>query len=218
MHHRPCVCMFSHVPLFVAPWTIALHAPLSMDFSRQEYWSRLSFPAPGIFPAQRSNLHLLHPLCWQEDSLPLRHLGSHCRLWVERKFVGISQEIQWLKLHASITGGKGSLGQLGEGLGPHGREEFIERIGIKWNACKDLRVILYFVMSTLPLFTEVASKLFIDSIQRHYKYFSSDSYFPYSIKFSHTAKSYILTSGRNDFFFFSSSKFSTSLSKNDSSC
>ena len=107
MHHRPCVCMFSHVPLFVAPWTIALHAPLSMDFSRQEYWSRLSFPAPGIFPAQRSNLHLLHPLCWQEDSLPLRHLGSHCRLWVERKFVGISQEIQWLKLHASITGGQG---------------------------------------------------------------------------------------------------------------
>ena len=199
--------MFSHVRLFVAPWTIALHAPLSVELSRQEYWIRLSFPAPGIFPTQGSNLCLLHPLCWQEDSLPLHHLGSHCRLWVERKFVGISLVIQWLKLHASITGGKGSLGQLGDcGLGPHGRE-FIERIGMKWNACKDLRVILYFVISTLlllisTLLRRVASKLFIDWIQRHYKYFSSDSYFPYSIKFSHTAKSYILTSGRNAFFFF----------------
>ena len=57
------------------------------------------------------------------------------------------------------------------------------------------------------LLTKVASKLFIDSIQRHYKYFSSDSYFPYSIKFSHTAKSYILTSGRNAFFFFSHQSF-----------
>ena len=29
------------------PWTVALQAPLSMDFSRQEYWSRLPFPSPG---------------------------------------------------------------------------------------------------------------------------------------------------------------------------
>ena len=119
---------------------------------------------------------------------------------MERKFVGIPLAVPWLKLHASIIGGKCSLGQLGDhGLRPHGREEFIETIGMKWNACKDLRVILYLVISTLPLLTKVASKLFIDSIQRHYKYFSSDSYFPYSIKFSHTAKGDILTSGRNAF-------------------
>ena len=37
----------SHVQLFVTPWTVALKAPLSMGFSRQEYWSGLSFPIPG---------------------------------------------------------------------------------------------------------------------------------------------------------------------------
>ena len=34
----------SHVQLFVTPWTIALQAPLSMESSRHEYWSGLSFP------------------------------------------------------------------------------------------------------------------------------------------------------------------------------
>ena len=32
---------FSYVQLFVTPWTVAHHAPLSMKFSRQEYWSGL---------------------------------------------------------------------------------------------------------------------------------------------------------------------------------
>ena len=36
--------------LFVTPWTVAHQAPLSMGFSRQEYWSGLLFPAPGIKP------------------------------------------------------------------------------------------------------------------------------------------------------------------------
>ena len=31
----------------VTPWTVAYQAPLSMDFSRQEYWSGLPFPSPG---------------------------------------------------------------------------------------------------------------------------------------------------------------------------
>ena len=34
----------------VIPWTIARHVPLSMEFSRQEYWSGLSFPSPGDLP------------------------------------------------------------------------------------------------------------------------------------------------------------------------
>ena len=29
------------------PWTVAHQAPLSMEFSRQEYWSGLPFPSPG---------------------------------------------------------------------------------------------------------------------------------------------------------------------------
>ena len=36
--------------LFVTPWTVALQAPLSMGFSRQEYWSGLPFPPSGDLP------------------------------------------------------------------------------------------------------------------------------------------------------------------------
>ena len=34
----------------MAPWAVACQAPLSMKFSRQEYWSELSFPPPGDLP------------------------------------------------------------------------------------------------------------------------------------------------------------------------
>ena len=40
-------CMLSHVQLFATLWTVAHQAPLSMGFSRQEYWSVLSCPSPG---------------------------------------------------------------------------------------------------------------------------------------------------------------------------
>ena len=55
-----CVCMlscFSHVRLFATPWTVAHQAPLSMGFSRQEYWSRVGCHVllQGIFPTQELN-------------------------------------------------------------------------------------------------------------------------------------------------------------------
>ena len=40
----------SRVQLFETPWTVAPQAPLSMGFSRQEYWSGLPFPSPGDLP------------------------------------------------------------------------------------------------------------------------------------------------------------------------
>ena len=40
----------SHVQFFVTPWTIAHHAPLSMEFPRQEYCSGLPCPSPGDLP------------------------------------------------------------------------------------------------------------------------------------------------------------------------
>ena len=40
----------SRVRLFVTPWTVALQAPPSTGFSRQEYWSELPFPSPGDLP------------------------------------------------------------------------------------------------------------------------------------------------------------------------
>ena len=40
----------SRVQLFATPWTVAHQAPLSMGFSRQEYWSGLPFPSRGDLP------------------------------------------------------------------------------------------------------------------------------------------------------------------------
>ena len=41
---------FSHVRLFATPGTVACQAPLSMGFSRQEYWGGLPFPSAGDLP------------------------------------------------------------------------------------------------------------------------------------------------------------------------
>ena len=57
---------------FRDPIDKAQQAPLSMRFSRQEYWSGLPFPSLGIVPTQGANSPLLH---WKADSLPLSHLG-----------------------------------------------------------------------------------------------------------------------------------------------
>ena len=45
-----CAQLLSHICLFATPWIIACQAPLSMEFSRQEYWSGLSFPSPARLP------------------------------------------------------------------------------------------------------------------------------------------------------------------------
>ena len=42
--------LLSHVLLFATPGTRARQAPLTMGFSRQEYWSGLPFPSPGDLP------------------------------------------------------------------------------------------------------------------------------------------------------------------------
>ena len=42
--------MLSRVRLFATPWTVARQAPLSMGFSRQEYWGGLPSPPPGDLP------------------------------------------------------------------------------------------------------------------------------------------------------------------------
>ena len=65
----------SCVRLCVTPWTAAHQAPLSMGFSRQEYWSGLPCPPPGDLPNPRLNPCFLCLLHWQ-DSLPLYHLES----------------------------------------------------------------------------------------------------------------------------------------------
>ena len=60
-----CVCqLLSLVWLFATPWTVAHQAPLSMGFSRQEYWSGLPFLSPGDRPD--TGIELGSPT-WQAD-------------------------------------------------------------------------------------------------------------------------------------------------------
>ena len=49
VHSEDCVCgqSLSHVQLFAIPWTVTCQAPLSVEFSRQGYWSGLPFPSPS---------------------------------------------------------------------------------------------------------------------------------------------------------------------------
>ena len=55
-----------HVRLFATLWTVARQAPLSMEFSRREYWSGLPFPSPEDLPIQ--GIELGSPML-QADSL-----------------------------------------------------------------------------------------------------------------------------------------------------
>ena len=48
--HACVLSCFSRVQLLVTLWTVVRQAPLSMGFSRQEYWSGLPFPSPGDLP------------------------------------------------------------------------------------------------------------------------------------------------------------------------
>ena len=68
--------MLSSVQLFATLWTAACQAPLPMGFSRQEYWSRLPFPAPEDLPDPGIEPTSLGSSALQADSLPLSHLRT----------------------------------------------------------------------------------------------------------------------------------------------
>ena len=58
---------------FATTWTVVHQVPLSMGFSRQEYWSGLPFPSSGDLPNPRIETV---PPAFQADSLPLNYQGS----------------------------------------------------------------------------------------------------------------------------------------------
>ena len=68
--------MLSCVRLFGTLWTVARQGPLSMGFSRQEYWSGLPFPAPQDLPDLG-----IQPVALT-SSLPLGQLGSQFKYTV----------------------------------------------------------------------------------------------------------------------------------------
>ena len=67
---------FSCVWLFATLWTIACQVPLSMGFSRQQYWSGSPCPPPGNLPYLGMNPCLLCLLHWHEGSLSLTSPGK----------------------------------------------------------------------------------------------------------------------------------------------
>ena len=55
VHKLPCMCAkpLSRVRCFATPWTVSRQVPLSISFSRQEYWGGLSCSPPGDLPNSR---------------------------------------------------------------------------------------------------------------------------------------------------------------------
>ena len=73
---RGCCVIHSVVSDFSIPWTVACQAPLSMEFSRQEYWSGLPFPSPGDLP--NPGIEPGSPAL-QADSLPSEPPGGRSK-------------------------------------------------------------------------------------------------------------------------------------------
>ena len=97
----------SRVRLFVTPWTVAHQAPLSMGFSRQEYWSGLSCPPPGDLPDPRTEPEsLMSPALagrlfttsatWEAPKLPY----CCCKRTTQQIF------IEFLKYVSIVLGGR----------------------------------------------------------------------------------------------------------------
>ena len=69
----------SVVSASVIPWIVDCQVPLSMEFSRQEYWSRLPFPAPGYLPDP--GMEPRSPAL-QADSLPTELQGKLHQIFI----------------------------------------------------------------------------------------------------------------------------------------
>ena len=77
---RVCVCVFSCVWLFMTPWTVACQGPLSMGFSRQEYWRGLPFPSSGESYQPKFESASFASPALQVESLPMSHQGKAINL------------------------------------------------------------------------------------------------------------------------------------------
>ena len=86
------------------PWTIALQVPLSMGFSRQEYWSGLPSPPPGDLPNPGMEPLSLSLLYWQAGSLPLAPPGKPDVWVVMSKALNLSKPQFFLCKMGVITG------------------------------------------------------------------------------------------------------------------
>ena len=76
---------FSPVQLFATLWTLTCQAPLSMGFSRQEYWNGLPCPHPGDLPNPGIKPASLMSPAWQVGSLPLVPPGKPNNPLIKKK-------------------------------------------------------------------------------------------------------------------------------------
>ena len=72
---------FSRVWLSLTPWTVAHQTPLSMRFSRQEYWGGWLFLLQWIFPTQELNLLLRGLLHCGAETITFHFCPLHCFLF-----------------------------------------------------------------------------------------------------------------------------------------
>ena len=81
--HVIFVCsILSCIWLFAIPWTVACQAPLSMEFSRREYWSRLPFPFPRDLPNPGIKLlSIVSPFCRGILYLLSHQRAPHIIIW-----------------------------------------------------------------------------------------------------------------------------------------
>ena len=107
----------SRVWLFVTPWTVAHQAPLSMGFSRQEYWSELpcplprTLPDPGIEPVSLMSPVLVgrfFTTCATQEALdapnhPLKYLGDCAYNTFKLFFSKLTNKMRWLAT-SNVTG------------------------------------------------------------------------------------------------------------------
>ena len=85
-------CTLSHVWLFSTPWMVADQTPLSMEFSRQEYWSGLPFPSPwDLLHSEIEPASLFSPALAGGPPRKPVSLIEHFSLWAGRNFLSNRQ-------------------------------------------------------------------------------------------------------------------------------
>ena len=92
--------LLSRVRLFATPWTVAYQAPLSMGFSKQEYWSGLPFHSPGESSRPRN---------WTRVS---RLIGRCFAIWATREILFLSTLLYMVKAELTTSRSEGASNRL----------------------------------------------------------------------------------------------------------
>ena len=96
---RKKVKLLSHVLLFATPWTVAHEAPLSMGFSRQDYWSGLPFSSPGDLPDLGIELG---SSALQADSLPSEPPGTPLQSLIKYSYYSHSSNTSSMRTSLAV--------------------------------------------------------------------------------------------------------------------